>query len=97
MTEERKPCRRCLLEDMDASSVKEAVEAAVRALKNSDRAEESVRRQRLEICRTCEHLSEGTCLLCGCYVELRACLRRGRCPDVPGRWDALERTKDERR
>ena len=89
MTESREKCRRCLLEDMaGASDVKAAVEKAVRDLPPSDRVSADTRRRRLDACRQCGWLLDGTCRLCGCYVEIRASVRRGRCPDTPDRWAA---------
>lgn len=37
--------------------------------------------QRLKICTECEILLEGMCRSCGCYVELRAALRKNYCPN----------------
>ena len=35
--------------------------------------------RRLAICKECEKLNEGTCLACGCYVELRAAAKAAHC------------------
>ena len=50
------------------------------------RPEETERR--IALCRTCPHLDEGTCRLCGCYVEYRAAFELKDCPDLPSRWEA---------
>ena len=50
------------------------------------RAEEAVFSSRLAACKACDNLLNGTCALCGCYVELRAAKRVQQCPDVPGKW-----------
>ena len=81
------PCRRCLLEDISGQEdVLRKIRESVAALPAWDRAEAQVMQARLEACRMCPHLDQGTCGRCGCYVELRAALKQGRCPDVPGRW-----------
>ena len=36
--------------------------------------------RRLDACKGCGFLEAGTCGACGCYVELRAASKRGRCP-----------------
>ncbi|MFR1660111.1 DUF6171 family protein [Gallintestinimicrobium sp.] len=36
--------------------------------------------KRLELCKACDYLEAGTCLACGCYVELRAAVKKNRCP-----------------
>ena len=56
------------------------------ALPEERRTEESAYRARLAACRACGHLAEGTCGLCGCYVEYRAAQAHKHCPNVPGRW-----------
>ena len=43
-----------------------------------------------ELCRTCDDLHNGTCALCGCYVEARAAKKRQGCPKVPEMWGAEE-------
>ena len=91
----RLPCRRCLLGDLPGS---EALAALLRehldALPSKRRASPAVTNARLAECRRCAHLSEGTCGLCGCYVEYRAALRSRRCPGVPPRWEAEPDSED---
>ena len=80
----RKPCR-CLLAE-SWPSLGETVAAYVAALPEEERAPEHVYRARLDLCLACEHLRDGTCALCGCYVEARAAKRGQRCPGVPPKW-----------
>lgn len=80
-------CRRCLLEDMpDQAALARSIQELIDLLPDALRAEESLRQSRLTACRACEHLTDGMCALCGCYVELRAAKAKMTCPDVPGRW-----------
>ena len=81
-------CRRCLLEDMpDQAALASNIRELISLLPDTLRAEESQRQSRLAVCRSCDHLIDGMCALCGCYVELRAAKRKMTCPDVPGRWE----------
>ena len=84
----RKPfCRRCLLEDMpDEAALARNIRELIDLLPEEKRAPAAETAQRLAVCRTCDHLQNGMCALCGCYVELRAAKRMMKCPDVPGRW-----------
>ena len=50
------------------------------ALPKEDLIEKEICEERLKICSSCERLNSGTCLACGCYVELRAALKKGKCP-----------------
>lgn len=36
--------------------------------------------ERLRRCKDCDLLSDGMCRACGCFVELRAALRKNACP-----------------
>ena len=77
-------CKRCLLREMSEGffrSLREYIE-------NIDpdiRASESLYENRLDVCRSCEMLMQGMCRKCGCYVELRAAVKKNVCPW--GKWD----------
>lgn len=85
---EKKPfCRRCLLEDMpDETALIQNIRELIELLPAEKRAAEDVRLERLALCRQCDRLQNGMCVLCGCYVELRAAKAHMKCPDVPGKW-----------
>ena len=72
---ERKPCRRCLLQDIDESQLMEAIQQRIAALPASQRASAEDYAARLSECRMCDFLVSGTCRKCGCYVEVRAAKR----------------------
>ena len=76
-----KPCRRCLLSEMNDETGRQIIERGVNGISEKDRAEKKVYEERLSICRFCDKLLSGTCLSCGCYVEIRAAINQGRCPD----------------
>ena len=87
---ERKPCR-CLL-DESAPDLAALVREAVAALPEEEKAGAATYRDRLAVCRECPALRNGTCALCGCYVEHRAAKRRLACPDIPPRWTEERQT-----
>lgn len=62
----------------------------VAGLDESVRTPEDVYRARLAVCQDCPELMNGTCRLCGCYVETRAAKRVQGCPMVPPRWGKME-------
>ncbi len=80
----RRPCR-CLLADSQPD-LAQTVAAYVASLPEDDRAAEAVFQRRLALCLACRWLLDGTCRLCGCYVEARAAKRAQRCPDLPPHW-----------
>ena len=79
-------CRKCLLSDMDFSDVYENIRHMIDILPKAEKADETVYRERLDKCRQCEELLEGTCQVCGCYVELRAARKSTHCPGKSKAW-----------
>ncbi len=73
-------CVRCLLQDFDQETYVSRFLKVIRLMKPHERASEEVIAGRLQICRECDRLEMGTCLACGCYVELRSALKNGKCP-----------------
>ncbi len=80
-------CKRCLLEDLSlAYDLKGLLDRLAEGIPPKEKADEETVAARLGICRQCDHLTSGTCTLCGCYVELRALKKTALCPHVPGKW-----------
>lgn len=85
-TEGVRNCKRCLLREM--SEQEEYFRSLREYIENMDpdfRAPESLYEERLSICRGCDMLMQGMCRKCGCYVELRAAVKKNVCPQ--GSWD----------
>lgn len=78
------PCR-CLLAD-SMPEMAATVADYVASLPEEARAAEETRQARLQRCLACPSLRNGTCALCGCYVEARTAKRRSRCPASPPKW-----------
>lgn len=73
-------CKKCLLREM-AEADREQIQSYIDVIKMRDRVDPSCYEQRLALCKQCEKLFAGTCQSCGCYVEIRALLKNGRCPN----------------
>ena len=89
MAENRKPCR-CLLFEAGQADMARTVAEYVASLDEAIRTSEEDYQARLAICRECTELMNGTCRLCGCYVETRAAKKGQKCPMVPARWGKIE-------
>ena len=76
--EKRRVCIRCLLRDM-AEADKAMIDKYKAAIKTCDRVSDEEYERRLSVCKECDKLNEGTCLACGCYVELRAAAKAAHC------------------
>ena len=63
-----------------ADADQEMIKKYKEAIKKADRVQEEEYERRLAICKGCGLLNAGTCSACGCYVELRAAAKAGRCP-----------------
>ena len=85
MAENVKPCR-CLLFEAGQTDMARTVAEYVAGLDEVIRTPEDVYQERLDICRECPELMNGTCRLCGCYVETRTAKKSQQCPMVPARW-----------
>ena len=89
MAENRKPCR-CLLFEAGQADMARTVAEYVASLDETIRTPEDAYRARLALCQECPELMNGTCRLCGCYVETRAAMRGQNCPMVPARGSKIE-------
>lgn len=78
--EPKRKCRKCLLAELDNEKLLAEVGLAISRLDRELKVSDDVYRSRLSICKDCDYLNEGTCNACGCYVELRAAAKTGRCP-----------------
>jgi len=81
----QKPCKRCLDEAAvpDSGQVTELV--ALIPIAPSLRADVDVHTARLEQCASCGDLREGVlCAWCGCFVQFRARIKDGYCPNPAG-------------
>ncbi len=73
-------CRKCLLKDFDEDRYRELVKKELDWMDAEMKAPDGLYEKRLSICETCDKLSQGTCLSCGCFVELRAAAKKAACP-----------------
>ena len=77
---QKRICKRCLLREYDETDYKEKIERVLKLMNDKEKVPPELYEKRLQVCGQCEKLVQGTCLSCGCYVELRAAARTGSCP-----------------
>lgn len=77
---EKKPCLKCLLQEMDEEAYMDKLYRYIELLDADVKAKEEIYQERLHVCKRCDYLEAGTCQACGCYVELRAAVNKNRCP-----------------
>lgn len=74
---------------MKAPNLKNAAKAACRVIRAAVKGDailldEGTVKERLAACRKCPFYSKGQCLVCTCFVALKAELSTEKCPK--GRW-----------
>jgi hypothetical protein len=79
-TKTRKPCRLCLLRDINPAEYEARVKRLIDLLGPKERASDEVYEARLKVCTTCPYLRDAFCGACGCMVELRAAKKTEKCP-----------------
>ena len=73
-------CKRCLLREAFPADYEKYVEGLLRRIPDGQKAAEQVYQSRLGQCKACDQLATGTCMGCGCLVELRAAYAKEKCP-----------------
>lgn len=83
---EKKLCKRCLLNEVFTEEEYKHMQKYIEDIDKFIKAEENEYRQRLDICKSCDNLINGTCRICGCFVEMRAAIKENYCPNVERYW-----------
>ncbi|MBO4902404.1 MAG: hypothetical protein J5518_06395 [Lachnospiraceae bacterium] len=73
-----------MIRDLANSDYGERIGKYLDAIDPKDRTDDLLYEDRLSVCKACEKLETGTCLACGCYVEIRAAGKKTACPI--GKW-----------
>ncbi len=82
----KKPCIKCLLAELDYDEYRANLLEHIKNFPRENRVSDDEYDRRLGICRTCGSLSDGMCLECGCYVELRALKPKMYCAGKVKKW-----------
>lgn len=83
-TENRRRCYKCLLREMDEEAYMKQLHRYIELLDRDVKTAEEIYKGRLSLCKQCDYLEAGTCQACGCYVELRAAVKKSHCPYKKG-------------
>lgn len=79
-------CRRCLLSEIDKDGYFKNLSEYISCIDSHLKVDDSMYKNRLSLCKQCDHLVSGMCTKCGCYVELRAVMKKNNCADVHKKW-----------
>ncbi|MDO4302735.1 MAG: DUF6171 family protein [Bacillota bacterium] len=84
--ESKRLCRRCLAREMPDAEYFQNMYEYIANLDPDIKAPDELYEKRLSRCRECDHLLNGMCRLCGCFVEMRAAISANECPAVHPNW-----------
>ena len=74
-------CRKCLTRDMiGQEEYFKNLQEYIANIEPELKVPGDLYEERLAVCKDCELLLEGMCRSCGCYVELRAAMKKNACP-----------------
>lgn len=79
-------CKKCLIRDFDEGELFQTIQDYISRMEPEIKTLPEEYEHRLAVCRKCEKLLGGMCGACGCYVELRAAVKKQYCPNVKKRW-----------
>lgn len=79
--EGQRVCKRCLTRDMtDQAAYFQNMYDYIANLDETVKINQPLYEKRLMACKNCDLLNDGMCRACGCYVELRAAMKKNSCP-----------------
>ena len=83
---ENRICKRCLLKDFDRDEYFRSIYEYIENIPVEQKADPDLYESRIKICRECDHLLNGMCDLCGCFVEVRAAKVMQHCAQCRDKW-----------
>lgn len=79
-------CKKCLLDELFEEKEYQHLQDYIKNLDKSMKTEDHEYNKRLNICMQCDNLINGMCKICGCFVEMRAAVKKNYCPDIENHW-----------
>ncbi|MBE6062985.1 MAG: hypothetical protein E7207_05355 [Clostridium butyricum] len=79
-------CRKCLLDKIFEKDEYNNLQDYLSSIDKEIKTDELEYKKRLNICTNCENLFNGMCRICGCFVEMRAAVKKNYCPDTKKLW-----------
>lgn len=83
---ENRFCKKCLLDKVLKEEEYLHMKRYIEGIDSYIKTEDVEYQRRLDICIKCENLINGMCKICGCFVEMRAAVRKNYCPDIDKKW-----------
>lgn len=88
--EPKRYCRKCLIRDFSMDEYFKNLYDYIAHMDADLKVSDGIYEARLAVCKECDNLMQGMCRICGCYVELRAVMKKNSCPLGTPRWTGME-------
>lgn len=79
-------CKRCLLKELSETDYFKSIYDYIENIPPERKTEDDIYQARLALCKSCDHLINGMCELCGCFAEVRAAKKMQHCAKDPAIW-----------
>lgn len=86
---ENRFCKKCLLDKVMGEAEYKHMQNYISNIDSEIKVTKEDYKKRLNTCMECENLINGMCKLCGCFVEMRAAVKKNYCPDIERKWDKV--------
>lgn len=83
---EQRFCKKCLLDKLFEEKEYEHLQDYIKNLDKNIKTDDEEYNKRLGLCMQCDNLINGMCKICGCFVEMRAAVKKNYCPNIEKRW-----------
>lgn len=74
-------CKKCLLDKLFKEKEYQHLQDYIKNLDRNIKAEDDEYNKRLGLYMKCNNLINGMCRVCGCFVEMRAAVKKNYCPN----------------
>jgi hypothetical protein len=79
-------CKKCLLDKLFEEKEYQHLQDYIKNLDKNIKTDDNEYKKRLDLCMQCDNLINGMCKICGCFVEMRAVIKKNYCPDTEKYW-----------
>ena len=83
-------CKKCLLDKVMSEAEYNHMQDYIKNIDINLRTSDKEYKKRLDTCMNCDDLINGMCKICGCFVEMRAAVKKNYCPNVNKKWYRID-------
>lgn len=84
--ESQRYCKQCLYQEISSDNYFKNMHEYIENIDPDIKTSSVEYERRLSLCKQCDMLINGMCRICGCFVEMRAAVRKNYCPSEKKTW-----------